>query len=49
MQEELPTNGTLLAEMMAATGQHVELFAIQAHAKVSRVPLENSITLAINQ
>jgi hypothetical protein len=49
MQEEIATNGTLLAEIMAATVQHVEIFAIQAHAKVSMVLLENAITLAINQ
>jgi hypothetical protein len=49
MQEEIPTNGTLLAAVMAATGQYVEIFAIETHAKVSTVPLETLITLAINQ
>jgi hypothetical protein len=49
MQEEIPTNGTLLAEIMAPTRQYVEIFAIETHAKMSAMPLEDFITLAISQ
>jgi hypothetical protein len=49
MQEEIPTNGTLLAVIMAPTRQYAEIFAIQTHAKASAVPLEFFITLAIGQ